>query len=345
MTVYQINPLQDPRWNEFLLSHPRASIFHTPGWLEALRHTYGYEPIVLTTSAPSAELRNGLAACLVNSRLTGHRVVSLPFSDHCEPLVDDPDDLASILTSLQEGLVRDKWSYIELRPVGAFPADRLAFAETNRFWLHRLDMTSDLEQLYRGFHRDCVQRKIRRADRESLTCEEGATGELMKKFYHLLILTRRRHLLPPPPFGWFRNVIEAMGKAAMVHVASKGDWPVAAILTLSFKRDLIYKYSCSNARFSQLGGTQLLLWKAIQKAKREGLLSLDMGRSDYDATGLVSFKSRWGSVGSELTYWRYPAGERRVGGGRESRVARGLFKLIPCAALEAAGSLLYRHVG
>src|SRR2546430_11331216 len=37
--LYSLDPLEDPRWAEFVQRHPRASVFHTPGWLEALRRT------------------------------------------------------------------------------------------------------------------------------------------------------------------------------------------------------------------------------------------------------------------------------------------------------------------
>ncbi len=42
---------------------------------------------VLTTCAPDAPLTDGVVFCEVDSWLTGRRLVSLPFSDHCEPLL------------------------------------------------------------------------------------------------------------------------------------------------------------------------------------------------------------------------------------------------------------------
>src|SRR5436853_1814942 len=110
-TIHSLDPLRDPRWPEFVQRHPRASVFHTPGWLEALRRTYGYEPIVYTTSPPRAELTNGLVFCRVRSWLTGNRVVSLPFSDHCEALVDKAEDLDCLLESLEREAKSDGWKY------------------------------------------------------------------------------------------------------------------------------------------------------------------------------------------------------------------------------------------
>src|SRR5437764_1903006 len=94
--VHQIQPLRDTRWDGFLKRHPRASVFHTTAWLEALRRTYGYEPVVYTTTPSGLDLTNALVFCRVESWLTGRRLVSLPFADHCEPLLDGPGDLAPL---------------------------------------------------------------------------------------------------------------------------------------------------------------------------------------------------------------------------------------------------------
>src|SRR5215813_14037054 len=93
MAFYIINPLTDPRWGEFTDRHPRASAFHCRGWLQALARTYGYEPFVLTTTPPDEPLKNGIVLCRISSWITGRRLVSLPFADHCEPLLDHPEEL------------------------------------------------------------------------------------------------------------------------------------------------------------------------------------------------------------------------------------------------------------
>ena len=80
------DPIAERGWSELLERHPEASIFHSAGWLNTLRQTYGYQPFVVTTSKGSA-LDNGLVACRVKGWKSS-RIVSLPFSDHCQPLFD-----------------------------------------------------------------------------------------------------------------------------------------------------------------------------------------------------------------------------------------------------------------
>ena len=110
----------------------------------------------------------------------------------------------------------------------------------------------------------------------------------------------------PLPVRWFRNLIACLGGKLKIRVASKDGRPVASILTLRHKRILVYKYGCSDHRFNNLGGTQLLMWKAIQEAKNDRLDEFDMGRSDCDSPGLIVFKDRWGAAQSTLSYFRYP---------------------------------------
>src|SRR5688500_677112 len=96
MKVYRLNPCRDLRWAALVDRHPDASIFHTTGWLESLHRTYGYDPVAFTTSPPGSALANGIVLCDVKSCLTGQRLVSLPFSDHCEPMVQSNDQLEAI---------------------------------------------------------------------------------------------------------------------------------------------------------------------------------------------------------------------------------------------------------
>jgi hypothetical protein len=346
MTVYQVNPLTDSRWDDFLKRNPRASVFHSRAWLEALHRCYGYEPIAFTTSDPHAELRDALVCCRIQSWLTGRRLVSLPFSDHCEPLLERAEELAEICRFLRSEIAREHWGYVEIRPTSSRPEFDREFEKSEDYYLHRLNLSPSLDQLLKGFHKDCVRRKIRRAEREGLTYEEGRTEALLNSSYRLLLLTRRRHQAPIQPLAWFRHLIDCMGDRLTLRVASKGAHPVACILTLAFKDTVVYKYGGSDAKFNNLGGTILLFWKTIQQAKHNGATEFDLGRSDCDNEGLVAFKEHWGAVRSPLTYWRYPGGKRE-GTGRDwkMQIAKQLFAIAPDSVLTRAGKLLYRHMG
>lgn len=349
MAVYQIDPLTDARWPAFLERHPDASAFHSAGWLRALKQTYRYEPVVYTTAAPGQELENGIPFCRVKSWLTGKRLVSLPFSDHCQPLVDVATDMHEIRAHL-ESEKRNGFKYVELRPLAA-PAGLAVspdgFGEADSFYMHELDLRPPDEELFRAFHKSCVQRPIKKAEKEGLLIESGHTREHLKMFYHLLMLTRRRHQLPPQPIEWFDNVLQSMPENAKVWVARKGDQPVASIFTMLFKQKLMYKYGCSDSGHFNLGGTFALFWHAIREAKGRGATSFDLGRSEVDNEGLVTFKDRWGANRRELHYLRFPAPAQHGASEKHwaSRIIRSTFSVLPDPILVFAGRALYRHKG
>jgi lipid II:glycine glycyltransferase (peptidoglycan interpeptide bridge formation enzyme) len=349
-TVHRLNPLEDGRWDRFVGKHPRASIFHTSAWLEALRRTYGYQPVAITTSAPDQDLEDAIVFCRVESWLTGRRLVSLPFSDHCEPLVEDPEALRVLVDSLKPESWQSKPKYIELRPMTTLADLPATFGPGQSFCFHQVDLSPSLDKLFSSFHKDSTQRKIRRAEREGLIYEEGRSEQLLDAFYRLMVLTRRRHLVPPQPIEWFRNLIEYVGESLKIRVAFKDQTAVAAILTLRHSDTLVYKYGCSDGQFSNLGGMHLLFWKSIQEAKNDGLRIFDLGRSDMDNEGLITFKNRWGATASELTYARTPVSgnsgaAKNASSGWKERLTKQAFTRVPDSILHSVGNILYKHVG
>src|SRR5262245_7651781 len=197
--IHLLDPLTDPRWAGFLEGHRRTSVFHTSAWLGALRETYRYQPVAYTTSAPGETLRNALLFCRVESWITGRRLVSLPFSDHCEPLVGDVGEFRLLLAAPQEELHEGKWKYLDVRPLtSAFShsVDQRP-AESGPYCIHRLNLQPALPDLYRRLHVDSIRRKIERGRRENLTLESGNSKTLLEDFYRLHVITRRRQSLPP----------------------------------------------------------------------------------------------------------------------------------------------------
>jgi hypothetical protein len=349
MQVHQVDPIRDPRWSQFLQRHARASIFHTAGWLEALRRTYGYEPIAYTISPPGEDIRNGLVFCYIHSWITGRRIVSLPFSDHCDPLFDSGEEFGLVVAALKAELKQQAWKYLELRPTNrTFPqeTEECGLRPVMRYYHHCLDLRPNLNDICSGFDKDSVLRRIRRAERAGFIEKCGRSDDLLEDFYKLLVLTRARHDLPPQPYEWFRNLVDCMGDALEIRLAYKGGIPVAAILTLRFRESVLYKYGCSDASYKSLGGMPLLLWRAISEAKSNNALEFDLGRSDEDNRGLIAFKNHWTQNSMSLVYWRFPGPIALASrGGFKVRIRKRIFAAVPKAALRAAGKFMYRHIG
>jgi hypothetical protein len=333
------------RWDEFVARHPRASAFHERAWLEALVRTYAYEPLVFTSAPPGNALTDGIVLCRISSWITGNRLVSLPFADHCDLLLSDDSDLSEFTDEMRRECDRQCCKYLELRPLSDGRVESLQVSRSYCF--HELDLNASLETIYGGLHKDCVQRKIRRAEKEQLDYEVGRSEQLLEQFYRLLLLTRRRHRLPPQPRSWFHNLLKSMGDNAKIRLVRKQNTPLAAILTLQHRSSVIYKYGCSDERFHNLGGIPFLFWRLIEESKRSGIQSIDFGRSDLDNVGLIAFKDKFWTTKKIFSYYRYsPALQADTGIAEySSKALKQLFSVLPDCMLSGAGRVLYRHMG
>ena len=344
--VWAVDPLTDDRWPELIARHPSASVFHTRGWLAALKASYDYQPVAFTTASPSEPLSNALLFCNVCSWLTGSRLVSLPFSDHCEPLVENEQQFTRLCAAADAYRGERRWKYVEMRSANPMLDFSSRFGRAATYHLHRLDLRPSIDALRKSFHKDCIHRKILRAERESLAYEAGRGSDLVQQFYRLLQSTRSRRHLPPQPVEWFQHLVAHMGKDLCIHIARKEGRPIAGILTLDHGKTMVYKYGGSDARFNSFGATPMLFWRAIIEAKAAGMEAFDLGRSDLDNPGLVTFKERWSAVRSTLTTWRAPAKIASLSSEhRKVRLAKEICAWLPESALRLAGRLLYRHIG
>ena len=109
-----IDPTIYPGWDDLIRSSPRSTFFHTSSWARVLSESYGYTPFYFTI-IENGKLRVLFPFMEVNSFLTGRRGVSLPFTDYCEPIVEEDRESVDLFNSIVEYGKKRGWKYIELR--------------------------------------------------------------------------------------------------------------------------------------------------------------------------------------------------------------------------------------
>ena len=345
MNLCLADPLKDPRWEDLVAKHPLASPFHQRGWLQALYRTYGYRSLVLTSAREGEPMADGVVLCHVSSWITGTRLVSLPFSDHCEPLLRDRRDLPEFTAWLRTECDARRWKYVEIRPLSRIHERSGGLHPSASYCFHELDLRPGLDQLFRSLHKDSMQRRIKRAERERLSYTAGRSEKLVDEFYRLMVKTRKRHQLLPQPRVWFKNLVECMGDKAQVRVAATNDTPIAAMLTLTHGTSVTYKYGCSDERLHNLGAMPFLFWRLIQESKASGVERIDFGRSDFEQKSLIAFKDKLGTTKKTLEYYRYPQESEPAWPAWGEHMSRQVFAMLPNSISSVAGRLVYRHIG
>jgi hypothetical protein len=83
----------------------------------------------------------------------------------------------------------------------------------------------------------------------------------------------------------------------------------------------------------------------IEESKAWGAEKVDLGRTDFWNDGLIRFKDRLGAQKHTLTYYQYPGDKKRAAEAFASRTVRQIVSKLPNSICQAAGRILYRHVG
>lgn len=340
-----LNPLEIKEWDSLLIPHKRADIFHTSSWAKVLIESYQYQPLYFGSLA-GKKLTNLLAVMSIESRLTGKRGVSLPFSDYCRPLYLNQADFQDFLNNLLDYGRKAGWRYLEIR---GSEAESPGLRPSCSFFTHDLDLTNGPETIFSRFS-EATRRNIRKSDVNKIRVEHTTSLEALREFFRLNVLTRRKHGLPPQPFLFFEKL--------HAHIISKGhgftslayhqNQVISGAVFLHFNCKAMFKYGASDQRYLNLRGNNAVMWHAIGHLKEKGnLKSLSLGRTDQNNQGLKRFKSGFGTTESMVHYYRYDFGKRNFvsHSGQLPRWQKMGFRSMPLGTLTLIGKHLYRHIG
>jgi CelD/BcsL family acetyltransferase involved in cellulose biosynthesis len=342
LTTALLDPRGDAQWLRLVDRAPQASIFHHPLWLGLVTRQYRYPLAAVAVLDAGGEAVAGLPVALVASRLTGRRLVALPFSDACPPLVaqDAPGDAAVRLAGAVEELRRSRDMLLEVR--GAFP--ELA-APVVRFHQHRVDLAAGLEDVERGYAAQ-VRRNVRKARREGVEIRRRVDAGALEEFYALHLRTRRRQGVPTQPKAYVLGLGALLDAGhGFVSIARLAGRPVAAAVFLHAGGTLTYKYGASDRRFQHARPNNLLFADAIAWACEQGLRELDLGRTDLGNEGLRAFKRSWGAPEEPLAHTYAGGPAPSPGPSLASRLLAPVIRRGPALTGRVIGEAFYRHAG
>jgi lipid II:glycine glycyltransferase (peptidoglycan interpeptide bridge formation enzyme) len=343
MNLQAINPLQFPHWDDMIQAHPEASFFHSSTWAHVLSESYHYTPVYF--SAINTTIDALVPLMDIKSVLTGHRGVSLPFTDYCEPIMSNPDSFHEIMDYIIEKGRQQGWEYMELRGGESFLKETPPCAS---YYGHTLQLTRNHDDLLSSF-RESTRRNIHKAEKQGVKVTLCTDEEAVKAFYKLNCLTRRHHGLPPQPFYFFKKVHEHIlsKNHGFIALALHEGSPIAGDVFFHFGRKAMYKYGASDRNYQHLRANNLVMWDAIKWFCQNGYENLCFGRTETDNDGLRQFKSGWGTKEHIIKYYRYDLRKSFFvkESSKISAFQHKIFNKLPIPILIALGALLYRHMG
>jgi hypothetical protein len=343
LQLHIINPINYPRWDNLLLSTNDYSFFHSSAWAKVLSESYQYTPTYFTLF-DSNNLLVLIPVMEVKSFLTGRRGVSLPFTDYCDPIIDERIQSKDVIDYIIKYGKKSKWKVLEIRS-GALLLNGVS--PSLQFLGHHLDLSQNEERIFSSF-KDSTRRNIKKAITEGVEVKILNSLESVKEFFTLNCITRKYHGLPPQPYRFFEKVYDHiisrnLGSVAIAYYKEKA---IAGAIYFHFGGKAIYKYGASDRKYLHLRANNLVMWEAIKWYCHNGYKNFCFGRTEPDNQGLKQFKMGWGTKENVISYYKFDfkrdafiADHQKV-----SKLQQAIFRKMPIPLLNIFGSLLYRHM-
>jgi CelD/BcsL family acetyltransferase involved in cellulose biosynthesis len=345
--VIALNQNRDAEVADFLAGVPGATVYHTPGWRNAILATYDYEPRYLA-HVEGERITAMLPLMLVRSRLTGTRLVSLPFSNVCGP-IGERAGFGPLVDEAVRMTGAEAAKTLEIRTqAGLNDLDDGRFSRVDYFVTSVVPLDADPAVVWARLKGD-VRTKVRQAEKKGIDVREASSEGELRDFYDLFVEGRLKHGVPPQPFAFFHNLWRSMKPdQRMLLLARLEGRPVGGLLNLAFGDTLCGGYIGSRLKLRSYRINQALNWKAIELGCTRGYAKFDFLRTARAGASLREFKLRWNAVEIDLHYLYYPAvcgTAATVENTARYRLMTFVLKRSPKVLGRMLGRLLYRHLG
>lgn len=324
-------------WEGLLNCFPDAGPFHTGGWAQVLKESYGYRPSYMKIT--QGEQVHALIPVMESRRLLrGQRGIALPFTDLCAPLTSPEFDPADCRDAL-ESLVQNRgWKSLEVR------GHQSGSKQPSSFFRHELRVDQSIEGLWNGLAQP-LRRAIRRARKGGVqvrfTKDAGAFGQ----FVRLHDRTRRMHGAPLQPRVFLKQIHRRMilEGSGLLAIAELNDEMIAAAVFLRHGSRVVYKFGASDRAHLAVRPNNLLMWQAIEHFAADGVSRLCFGRSSVDQAGLRQFKCSFGADEVPLYYSQFQPGSGWQGlEGESTGLLTPFFRVLPLPLGRLVGPLAYK---
>lgn len=329
-----------------------ALLYYSRAWFDLIANLYGHRIIPLLTTNQAEKVTGFLPLCLIQSPLTGRRLVALPYSDYCPLLASDDSTANELITRAIDLAHQYKVRYLELRTgPNEVLARRTDLVETDLCARPLLSLPTDPDIAWSRLRKP-VQQQVNKSRKLGVQVRIAQQREEVAHYYRLHLQTRcKKHGVPAQPAQFFYGLwdnLAADGTMQLLLAEYEGCVIAGMVLLASGSKTVKCAYGASDKRYLRLAPNNLLMWTAMTWGCEHGYQVLDMGRTARTNEGLMEYKRRWGAIPEPLPYYTYyPVTNELVRMARQSCKMHFLshcWKHLPVAIAGPLGGRLYRHM-
>lgn len=353
-------------------SHPDATVYHHPAWLEVLESEYPQQSAHLACESASGELQAILPMLYTRGLPLGlggpnaaRRLSSLPRTPLAGPLSTSREASVAILQNALGKIHPAPEIQLQIKTQG--PAlDGLTEDLVGRPWRlsYVLTLPDRLKGPYRitdSHERARIRWAINKAQKQGVRIRQAESERDLQDWYSLYLKTMRRNVVPPRSMRFFAGLwrhLESRGmmRLLIAELNTEGQKRIiAGSIFLLYGRTVFYAFNGSSQRDFSLRPNDAILWDAIHSTCDEGFRFFDFGEVPEGNFELAKFKTKWGSDPVRLyRYYSSARSERnsprkKTEGGDSSRASLqhltdSIWRRLPLRTTEWMGDRFYSYL-
>jgi FemAB-related protein (PEP-CTERM system-associated) len=294
LTVRQLAPGDEPRWDAFVERSPDATFFHRAGWKRVLERGLGHDaPFLLAERA--GEVAGVLPLGHIRSLLFGRSLVSTPFCVYGGAVADSDEAREALEGEAVRMAERRRVDALELRHRQAQHPDWPA--KRDLYVTFRKAIDPDPEANYNR-----IRRKQRAEIRKGIG--HGLYGEIdadVDRFYPVFAESVRNLGTPVFPKRYFQTLKAVFGDDCEILTILQGGRPVSAVMSFYFRDEVLPYHGGGTHEARGLRANDFMYWELMRRSAEGGVAVFDYGRSKVN-TGSYDFKRHWGFEPEPLHY-------------------------------------------
>jgi CelD/BcsL family acetyltransferase involved in cellulose biosynthesis len=352
--------VDDPRLLAFVASHPGATVYHHPAWIQALVAEYKRKAVVLACEGEEGRLLGILPLMYtrglpipIGGELSKARLSSLPRTPIAGPLAATQDVSRMLLAAALDRVSGKSGVRLQIKTEGPI-MDGLVEGIGGTPWRksYVLSLPRNVADLVVRDH--SVRKNLKRAKTSGLTVRVATSEEDLRNWYALYLRTMRRVVVPPRSLRYFLATWKHLGSQNLMklflaerQVEGKTTL-IAGLIFFMYKERICAGFLACPAEHFQFRPNDLIHWEAIQWATANGYSEYDFGEVPDEEAELARFKMKFGAVPRMLYRYYYPhESAAKVDSAKLSthqELIGRCWRRVPLSATSLLGDLIYSYM-
>lgn len=282
-------------WDDYVMRHPKATIFHFTSWKRVIEKAFGYKAHYLFAEKHGT-IRGVLPLFQVSSPVLGRTLISTPFAVYGGPCADDEQTARDLRAAACRIGEERGVQFLELRDQERICDPR--FHTKDLYYTFDLEFPHTVEELNGSFPRD-TRYMIRKAEKGGLRAELDSRH--LDAFYKIFCHSYHHLGTPVFPKSFFEIILDEFGEDCELTTIWHQQNAVAAVMTFRFRDWILPYFGGSYLESRRLAANNYMYWEVMKRGMETGARFFDFGRSKL-GTGAYAFKTQWNMRRRALPY-------------------------------------------